>query len=202
MLKPDTFRKHSSRPGNIIDYFSRTGLFIVGAKLVRFSIAQAEDFYGPLKKIFETKLAGLVRNRLDHCFKSGLPFTVGTDELNQMTEILRKRNALYEFNRIIQYITGLSPEEVPPGEYNKPGQETCLALLYYGVNAVAKIRDRLGATNPQEADYGTVRREFGHDILHNGAHASDAPDSAVRERKIVGLKGDEPSELDEIIRYE
>ena len=202
MLKPDTFQRSSARPGNIIDFFSRTGLFIVGAKLVSFTIAQAEEFYFPLKKIFETKLVGLLHSRLERLLKNGLPFNVSSEELDQITDVLRRKNAQYEFNRIIQYITGLVPEEVPISEWQKPGTEKCLALLYYGVNAISKVRDRLGATNPQEAEYGTVRREFGHDILRNGAHASDSPENALRERKIVGLYGDEVSELDSVLKYE
>ena len=54
ILKP--FEEQSPLPGNIIDMFSRTGLYIVGLKLLRMSIAQAEEFYGPLINIFREKL--------------------------------------------------------------------------------------------------------------------------------------------------
>ena len=189
------FKEKSSRPGNIIDMFSKTGLFIIGAKLVNFSIAQAEEFYGPLKDIFKTKLEKKILNYLNELLLSKLPFHLENDEINQIVDILREKNADYEFNRIVEYITGKNPKNVLESDYSKPGEGKCLVLLYYGINAISKIRDMLGATNPIEAKGGTVRSEFGQNILKNGAHGSDSPDNALRERKIVGLSGNEPSEL-------
>ena len=63
----------------------------------------------------------------------------------------------------------------------------CLALVYQGVDAIEKVRNRLGATNPLEAAEGTVRSIYGYDLMRNGAHASDSPKTAERERRIVGL---------------
>src|SRR5216117_2699043 len=45
LIKPENFRFPSGRPGNVIDFFSRTGLFIVGIKLHRMSVAEASEFY-------------------------------------------------------------------------------------------------------------------------------------------------------------
>ena len=56
ILKPDNFFKHSVRPGNMIDMFSKTGLRIVGARMIRMSAAQGEKFYGFLRDIFRKKL--------------------------------------------------------------------------------------------------------------------------------------------------
>ena len=53
--------------------------------------------------------------------------------------------------------------------------------------ALAKIRQRLGSTNPTEAEEGTIRSLYGYDLMKNGAHASDSAENAERERKIVGL---------------
>src|SRR5262249_8652597 len=41
LIKPENFRFTTGRPGNMIDFFSRTGLFIVSVKLHRMSVAQA-----------------------------------------------------------------------------------------------------------------------------------------------------------------
>ena len=198
LLKPDTVRPGSSRTGNIIDMFSKTALFIVGAKLVHFSVAQAEKFYAPQKSIFETKLEPILKRKIEHLLCSELPFHVDSDDLCAIAKILRKKNALCEFNQIIHYITGLDPLSVAPENRHKPGMERCLALLYYGSSAISKIRDRLGATDPLAAKGGTVRSVFGQNILKNGAHASDSPESSLREREIVGLLGSEQSDLDEI----
>ena len=199
MLKPDNFRKKSSRPGNIIDMFSKTGLYIVGAKLVQFSVAQAEDFYSPLRELLETRLEKIVRKRIEDLFLSELPFEIGHDDLDYIARRLRKNSAVYEFNRVIEYITGLNPILINKNDYHTPSKEKCLALLYHGVDAVNIIRDKLGATDPQLAEEGTVRSEFGHDILRNGVHASDSTRSAQRERKVIGLIGKEKSELDDIL---
>src|SRR5262249_18000857 len=48
LIKPDNFRFATGRPGNVIDFLSRTGLYIVGIKVHRMSVAQAAEFYGPV----------------------------------------------------------------------------------------------------------------------------------------------------------
>ena len=50
-----------------------------------------------------------------------------------------------------------------------------------GDNAIAKNREIMGATNPQEADAGTIRADFANSIDANAVHGSDSPASAVRE---------------------
>ncbi len=199
LLKPDAVRPGSSRPGSIIDMFSKTALFIVGAKLVRFSVAQAQEFYAPLRDVLEARLEPALKRRLERLLRPGLPFKLDDDDLDAVTRILCKKNASCEFNQIVQYITGKNPVTTPTEQHNEPGTERCLALLYYGNNAITKIRDQLGATDPVTAKGGTVRSVFGENILRNGAHASDSPENAERERKIVGLSGCEKSELDDPI---
>ncbi|MCX7010633.1 MAG: nucleoside-diphosphate kinase, partial [Kiritimatiellaeota bacterium] len=54
-----------------------------------------------------------------------------------------------------------------------------------GPSAVDKIRSILGPTDPSKAQPGSVRREFGRDVMVNAAHASDSPENAAREMKIV-----------------
>ncbi len=50
-----------------------------------------------------------------------------------------------------------------------------------GENAVAKNREVMGATNPAEADAGTIRKDFAESIEANSVHGSDSPESAERE---------------------
>ena len=50
-----------------------------------------------------------------------------------------------------------------------------------GENAIAKNRELMGATNPQEADEGTIRADFAESIDANAVHGSDSPESAQRE---------------------
>ena len=50
-----------------------------------------------------------------------------------------------------------------------------------GEGAIAKNRDLMGATNPQEAAEGTIRADFASSIDANAVHGSDSPESAARE---------------------
>lgn len=50
-----------------------------------------------------------------------------------------------------------------------------------GENAIAKNREVMGATNPADADEGTIRKEFALSIGENSVHGSDAPETAAEE---------------------
>ena len=50
-----------------------------------------------------------------------------------------------------------------------------------GEGAVLKNRDLMGATNPKEADAGTIRADFAESIDANAVHGSDSVESAARE---------------------
>lgn len=50
-----------------------------------------------------------------------------------------------------------------------------------GENAVAKYRDVMGATNPANAEPGTIRREFAESIEANSVHGSDSVENAAIE---------------------
>ncbi len=57
-------------------------------------------------------------------------------------------------------------------------------------NAIADWRKLMGATNPEEAEEGTVRKQFAKSIGQNAVHGSDSPDTAKRE---LGLFFAEPT---------
>ncbi len=50
-----------------------------------------------------------------------------------------------------------------------------------GENAVVRNRELMGATNPAEAEKGTIRADFAKSIDANAVHGSDSPESAARE---------------------
>ena len=52
-----------------------------------------------------------------------------------------------------------------------------------GENAIAKNREIMGATNPADADAGTIRKDFAESIEANSVHGSDAPETAAEEIK-------------------
>src|SRR6266516_3820366 len=62
-----------------------------------------------------------------------------------------------------------------------------LLLVFRGADAVDKIRDVLGPTDPAKAPPGSIRKEFGQTIMINAAHASDSADNAKREMGIIRI---------------
>ena len=56
-----------------------------------------------------------------------------------------------------------------------------VAQVLQGPNAVAKNREVMGATNPANADAGTIRKEFAESIEANSVHGSDSAENAAAE---------------------
>lgn len=187
LIKPENFRFPSGRPGNVIDFFSRTGLTIVCIKLLRMSTAQASEFYGPVRDILRTKLKDVVASKARVALEKELGFKISAADEKQLGEVLGPVFGDDQFDNIVRFMSGRSPSECPPTELSKPGLEKCIALVYEGVNAVAKIRDVLGPTDPSKAPPGSIRREFGSTIMVNAAHASDSAENAKREMGIINV---------------
>ncbi|MCX5684902.1 MAG: nucleoside-diphosphate kinase [Planctomycetota bacterium] len=188
ILKPENFERRSRRPGNIIDVFARTGLYIVGAKLLSMSVAQGEAFYAPLLDVFREKLQFLIEKTMRKQLEGAFDFAIPDDFFKSANRMLAGLNAETEFAKIVQYMTGVDPGTVTdPAERSQPGPVRSLALLYRGEDAVEKVRRWQGATNPEKAEAGTVRSDFGKDLMRNAAHASDSAENVERERKIIGM---------------
>lgn len=56
-----------------------------------------------------------------------------------------------------------------------------VVMVLEGQNAIAKNREIMGATNPANAEPGTIRKDFADDIERNAVHGSDAPETAAFE---------------------
>ena len=56
-----------------------------------------------------------------------------------------------------------------------------VVMILEGEDAIRKNREIMGATNPEDADTGTIRRDFGTDVEKNTVHGSDSPESAAFE---------------------
>ncbi len=144
------------RPGGVIEVFSQTGLSIIGFKVHRMSVAQAEEFYGPVLPVLEDKLGA------------------------------EKGRSAWE--DVVAFMSGGRPSEVAAEKKKEPGSEKCIAIVYQGVDAVRKIRDVLGPTDPSKAPPGSIRKEFGQSIMVNAAHASDSAENAQREMGIIQVE--------------
>ena len=187
IIKPDNWTHNSSRPGAVIDMFSRTGLRIVGIKIHRLSLAEALDFYGPVETILKEKLASVFGKRAKELLEKEFRFTFGSDIDKIINESIGTECAKNEFVNIVEFMSGKRPGCYTAEEMQKPGNVKCMILIYEGENAVNRIRDVLGSTDPSQAREGTVRREFGSNVMVNTAHASDSHESFEREQNIVRI---------------
>lgn len=93
----------------------------------------------------------------------GAKFMQVSQELAETHYGIHKEKPFYQ--SLIQYITS-SP---------------VMAMVWQGQNAVAAVRQTMGATNPLESSPGSVRHDFGLDIGRNITHASDSPENGEKE---------------------
>jgi nucleoside diphosphate kinase len=185
IIKPDNWKHNSSRPGTIIDMFSRTGLRIVGIKVHRFSLAEALDFYGPVEEALKKNLAPGYGKKAAELLEREFNVPINKEILGSLTRNFGIQCARDQFEQIIEFMSGKRPGSCSAEEAKQPGSVKCMILVYEGINAIRKIRDVLGPTDPLKAPEGTVRREFGSNVMVNTAHASDSVESFERERAIV-----------------
>jgi hypothetical protein len=151
------------------------------------SVAEAVDFYGPVREILRTKLKEMVGNRAAKALEGEFGFALNSDTVNQLGDLLGPSFGDHQFDNIVNFMSGGAPSKCPPDRLTEPGSEKCIALAYEGPDAVRKIRDVLGPTDPSKAPPGSIRREFGSSVMVNAAHASDSPDNAKREMGIIRL---------------
>ncbi|GHV53877.1 hypothetical protein AGMMS49579_13430 [Spirochaetia bacterium] len=185
IIKPDNWQYASSKPGAIIDMFSRTGLRIVGLKVHCFSLAEALEFYGPVEAALKEKLAPVFGKKAREMLEREFGVLLSEDCEKALAGNFGVEYARDQFNRIINFMSGKQPDICPPKERKAPGTVKSMILVYEGENAIEKIRDVLGPTDPLKAPGGTVRREYGSNVMVNTAHASDSRESFERERAIV-----------------
>jgi len=78
----------------------------------------------------------------------------------------------YDVHRARPFFSGLC-------DYMTSGPVVILVLQ--GEGAISKWRQLMGATDPKNADTGTIRKDFGIDVEKNATHGSDAPETAAQE---------------------
>ena len=60
-------------------------------------------------------------------------------------------------------------------------QGPCIPMVLEGEDAIARVRELMGATDPAQAAAGTIRKDFAESIEANAVHGSDSPASAAFE---------------------
>lgn len=187
LIKPDNFKVPSTRPGGVLDVFSRSGLYIVAFKVHRMSVAQAEQFYGPVLEVLMDKLRDRSGEQAARALGNEFGIPISPETQKQLGDLLGPINGRENWEQIIKFMAGRKPSECPSELRNMPGTEKCIAVVYEGVDAVRKTREVLGPTDPSKAPPGSIRREFGQTIMVNAAHASDSADNARREMAIIQI---------------
>jgi len=188
IIQPDNWRCPSTRPGNIIDILSRTGLHIVGCKICQMSVAEALDFYAPLRETLRRELAPEIAARTLEKLSGELKVKFRPESLPLVTESIGRDCADDQFGRIIESMSGRRPEDCPENELEKPGSVKCMALVYEGPDAVKKIRQVLHSDAPGLSSAGSVSGDFCRHVLTETAYASDSPESYERETRIVKIE--------------
>ncbi len=188
IIKPDNWKFPSSRPGTIIDMFSRTGLRLIGCKVYQMSVAEALEFYGPVRDALVSKLGPLFGSKAKVVLEKEFSLPLDEEIEAKLQECFGVKYAEDQFAKIIEFMSGVRPDRCPESELTAPGKVKCMVLIYEGENAIQRIRDVLGPTDPTKAPGGTVRREFGHDVMVNTAHASDSVESAEREMNVIKIQ--------------
>jgi nucleoside diphosphate kinase len=187
IIKPDNWKYASSKPGTIIDMFSRTGLRIIACKIHQMTINEALEFYGPVKNVLIGKLGPVFGKKAKELLENEFKLPLSPETEKALGDTFGAEYASDQFSQIIEFMSGIRPEHCPVEEMSNPGKVKCMILVYEGENSVAKIRDVLGPTDPLKAPGGTVRREFGSNVMINTAHASDSAENAEREMGIVKI---------------
>jgi nucleoside diphosphate kinase len=188
IIKPDNWRYPSSRPGNVIDMLSKTGLRIVGCKLYRMSVEEALEFYGPVKGVLREKLSPKIGEKAKNLLEKEFDIKLDESRLKDLINTVGVTFADDQFSQIVEFMSGIRPDDCKSSELPLPGKVKSLVLIYQGENAVEKIRKVLGPTDPTKAPGGTVRRDFGTNVMVNTAHASDSFENAQREMNIIKIE--------------
>ena len=120
IIKPDAVKNGNT--GKIYDRIISAGFKILGAKLIRMTLAQAQGFYA---------------------IHEGKPF------YEELTDFMSSNQSM--------------------------------VLVLEKDNAVSTWRETIGATNPEEAAEGSIRRDFATSIGENAVHGSDSDENAKKE---------------------
>ncbi len=195
IVKPENWRAPSVRPGAILDMLMGLELDWVGCKVHGMSIDEALDFYGPVRQALRSKLGPKMGGKAVTLLQSEFHLEFSDADAAALTLAAGNGFADDQFEQIVEFMAGKRPAAVPEAERGNPAGAKCLVLIFDGIDAVAKIRTILGPTDPAKAPGGTVRYDFGTNVMVNASHASDSRESFEREGRIVRVDENQLSRL-------
>ncbi|TSC95718.1 MAG: nucleoside-diphosphate kinase [Parcubacteria group bacterium Athens1014_10] len=106
---------------------------------------------------------------------------VGVKMVQVTKELAKEHYSSYKeksfFPELVSYITG-----------ELHGKKKVLAMVYHGEDAIKKIKELVGDTNPEKAHFLSIRGKYGRvltsGVFENAIHASAAPEEAEKEIKL------------------
>lgn len=195
ILKPENWRRPGVRPGAVMDIFTRTGLALTGCKVHHIPLADALEFYGPVQFALRSKLAPKIAEKAKACLEEKFALKLRPESDKLLLDSVGTDFADDQFYQIVEFMSGVKPSECPEELRTAPGKAQCMVLIFEGKDAVSRVRDVLGPTDPSKAPGGTVRGEFGTNVMVNAAHASDSQESFVRESGILRVRDNDFASL-------
>ncbi|MAA73861.1 MAG: nucleoside-diphosphate kinase [Salinisphaeraceae bacterium] len=115
--------------------------------------AVAKNVIGDIYRRFEQGGLQIIAARMVH---------LSTDEAGEFYAVHKERPF---FNDLVGFMTS----------------GPVMVQVLEGDNAIARNRELMGATNPKDAEPGTIRADFAESIDANAVHGSDAPETAEQE---------------------
>ncbi len=181
---------YSNSDGGVLDRPAPEG--VEGAYEKTLVLIKPDNFAFPNRRpggvidVFSRAGLSLVGVRVHH-----MSVAQASEFYGPVLDVLRDKlgplNGESNWEAIIEFMAGTRPSACPADRREEPGSRKCVALIFQGINAVSKIRDLLGPTDPAKAPHGTIRKEYGETIMINGAHASDSADNALNEMGIIKI---------------
>ena len=150
ILKPESFRRRNPLPGNLVDFFARTGMYITGAKMIHMSRERASAFYSLKVPQFREQLKGMVERKARDIVEKARQMaqvavrTLSADPKEAFVPkkaIPVAREAEYLFHR---------PEHGEPGEVKGPVLEDLFRIL----------AERLDDLEPDESFYAELAEDL------------------------------------------
>jgi hypothetical protein len=160
----------------------------VAIKVHRMSVGEAMEFYGPVREILRTKFNDSIGAKARAILERELGFAIPAETESGLGRFVGPALGDHQFDNIVRFMSGgTAGLSAIRAKRTNPGVRSASRWFTRAPDAIRKIRDVLGPTDPSKAPPGSIRREFGSTVMINAAHASDSPESVQRELGIVRL---------------
>lgn len=167
LIKPDNFTFPNLRPGGVIEVFSRSGLYIIGFKVHRMSVAQAEEFYGPVLPVLREKLGpGKGREAWEDIveFMSGRRPSNVTPALKSEPGTEKCIAIVYQGEGAVQKIREVlgptDPSKAPPGSIRKEFGQTIMINAAHASDSVANAEREMKIVGVDENNFKPLIENF------------------------------------------